>query len=153
MGNNTIKNHLVLHLTEDILDHSVPDNVNSTYAESAHIPLSKLTARGVAAVGTFDRSHHVLSLSLPDFSASLMRRSVWLNSGIVIVLAPTWAIEHPPCLHRPVIWNRTQSGAVQGCLFFFRSLVSVNLGQRLAPGAPFGNSPRKSTPLATIQSE
>ena len=45
MGNNTIKTHLVLHLCEDILDHGVPENVNSAYAESAHIPLSKLTAR------------------------------------------------------------------------------------------------------------
>jgi hypothetical protein len=45
MANNTIKNHLVLHLSEDILDHGVPENVNSAYAESAHIPLSKLTAR------------------------------------------------------------------------------------------------------------
>ena len=45
MGNNTIKTHLVLHLCEDILDHGVPDNVNSAYAESAHIPMSKLTSR------------------------------------------------------------------------------------------------------------
>ena len=45
MGNNTIKNHLVLHLSKDIMDHGVPENVNSAYAQSAHIPLSKLTAR------------------------------------------------------------------------------------------------------------
>ena len=45
MGNNTIKTHLVLHLCEDILDHGVPENVNSSYAESAHIPLAKITAR------------------------------------------------------------------------------------------------------------
>ena len=43
MGNNTIKTHLVLHLCEDILDHGVPENVNSSYAESAHIPLAKVT--------------------------------------------------------------------------------------------------------------
>ncbi len=41
MTNNTIKRHLVLHLCEDILDHGVPDNVNSAYAESAHITLAK----------------------------------------------------------------------------------------------------------------
>ncbi|KAI2493083.1 hypothetical protein MHU86_21467 [Fragilaria crotonensis] len=41
MGNNTIKTHLVLHLCEDILDHGVPENVNSSYAESAHIPLRR----------------------------------------------------------------------------------------------------------------
>ncbi|KAI2489638.1 hypothetical protein MHU86_24951 [Fragilaria crotonensis] len=45
MGNNTIKTHLVLHLCEDILDHGVPENVNSSYAESAHIPLAKVTSR------------------------------------------------------------------------------------------------------------
>ena len=45
MGNNTIKRHLVLHLSEDILDHGVPENVNSSYAESAHIPLAKATSR------------------------------------------------------------------------------------------------------------
>ena len=45
MTNNTIKRHLVLHLCEDILDHGVPDNVNSAYAESAHITLAKVTSR------------------------------------------------------------------------------------------------------------
>jgi hypothetical protein len=45
MGTNIIKTHLVLHLCKDILDHGVPDNVNSAYAESAHIPLAKLTSR------------------------------------------------------------------------------------------------------------
>ncbi len=44
MTNNTIKKHLVLHLCEDILDLSVPDNVNSAYSESAHIPLAKKQA-------------------------------------------------------------------------------------------------------------
>ena len=45
MGNGTIKSHLVLHLCEDILDHGVPENVNSSYAESVHIPHAKITAR------------------------------------------------------------------------------------------------------------
>ncbi|KAI2511185.1 hypothetical protein MHU86_3150 [Fragilaria crotonensis] len=45
MTNNTIKKHLVLHLCEDILDHGVPDNVNSAFAELAHIPLAKMTSR------------------------------------------------------------------------------------------------------------
>ena len=45
MGNNTIKTHLVLHLCKDILDHGVPENVNSSYTESAHIPLAKISAR------------------------------------------------------------------------------------------------------------
>ncbi len=45
MGTIIIKTHLVLHLSEDMLDHGVPQNVNSAYAKSAHIPLAKDTAR------------------------------------------------------------------------------------------------------------
>jgi hypothetical protein len=46
MGNKTIKMHLSLHLLcKDIIDHGVPDNVNSAYAESAHIPLAITTSR------------------------------------------------------------------------------------------------------------
>jgi hypothetical protein len=44
MGNNTIKMYLVLHICEDILDHGVPENANSAYAESAHITLAKRTS-------------------------------------------------------------------------------------------------------------
>ena len=45
MLNNTIKMHLVLHIAEDILNFGVPENVNSAYAESAHIPISKETTK------------------------------------------------------------------------------------------------------------
>ena len=45
MRHNTIKFHLPLHLADDILDHGVPQNVNSAFAESAHIPLAKDTSR------------------------------------------------------------------------------------------------------------
>ncbi len=45
MTNNTIKKHLVLHLCKDILDHGVPDNVDSTFPKLAHIPLAKITSR------------------------------------------------------------------------------------------------------------
>ena len=45
MRTNTIKNFLVLHICEDMLDHGVPQNVNSAHAESAHVPLAKETAR------------------------------------------------------------------------------------------------------------
>jgi hypothetical protein len=45
MLNNTIKMHLVLHNGEDILNFGVPENVNSAYAESAHIPISKETTK------------------------------------------------------------------------------------------------------------
>jgi hypothetical protein len=45
MKNNTIKFHLVLHLADDILDHGVPQNFNSSFAKTAHISLAKDTAR------------------------------------------------------------------------------------------------------------
>ena len=45
MGYNTIKFHLPLHLADDILNHGVPQNVNSAFAESAHIPIAKHTTR------------------------------------------------------------------------------------------------------------
>ena len=45
MGNTTIKTHLVLHMDEDILDFGVPEVTNSSYAESAHITISKDTTR------------------------------------------------------------------------------------------------------------
>ena len=44
MGNTTIKTHLVLHMEEDILNSGVPEVMNTSYAESAHITISKDTA-------------------------------------------------------------------------------------------------------------
>jgi hypothetical protein len=44
MKNNTIKMHLVHHIASDILDFGVPQNMNSAFAESAHIETSKVTA-------------------------------------------------------------------------------------------------------------
>lgn len=45
MKNNTIKTHLVLHMSEDIENFGVPEIFNSAYAESAHIPIAKKTVR------------------------------------------------------------------------------------------------------------
>jgi hypothetical protein len=45
MCNNTIKMHLVLHISDDIIRHGVPQNFNSAFMESAHIPLAKDTSR------------------------------------------------------------------------------------------------------------
>ncbi|KAI2511580.1 hypothetical protein MHU86_2834 [Fragilaria crotonensis] len=45
MGNTTIKTHLVLHMDDDILNFGVPEVMNSSYAESAHISISKDTTR------------------------------------------------------------------------------------------------------------
>ena len=47
MKNNNVKMHLVVHLPEDILDHGVPQNMNSAFTESAHIPLAKDTSRNM----------------------------------------------------------------------------------------------------------
>ncbi len=76
MGTNTIKTHLVLHLFEDMLDHGVPENVNSSYAESAHIPLAKMTSRNTqkrAVSFTRQAAHRyvenlVVSLASADMS-------------------------------------------------------------------------------------
>jgi hypothetical protein len=56
MRNDTIKMHLALHIMEDILDHGVPDVINSSYAESAHIPPAKNTSRNTQKrVASFTR--------------------------------------------------------------------------------------------------
>jgi hypothetical protein len=47
MKNNNIKFHLILHLADDILDHGVPQNFNSSFAKTAHISLAKDTARNM----------------------------------------------------------------------------------------------------------
>ncbi|KAI2500036.1 hypothetical protein MHU86_14422 [Fragilaria crotonensis] len=54
MGNTTIKTHLVLHMDEDMLNFGVPEVMNSSYAESAHITISKDTTRNTQKrQGTF----------------------------------------------------------------------------------------------------
>jgi hypothetical protein len=45
MKNNTVKTHLVLHMAEDIQNFGVPEIYNSSYAESAHIPIAKKTVK------------------------------------------------------------------------------------------------------------
>ena len=45
MESNTIKNHLVLDIHEDILNFGVPEVMNSSYAESGHITICKDTTR------------------------------------------------------------------------------------------------------------
>ncbi len=68
MDTNTIKAHLVLHLCEDILDHGVPDNVNSAYAESAHIPLAKLrVAIRKNARCRSSSKQHIVTLRISSF--------------------------------------------------------------------------------------
>jgi hypothetical protein len=54
MKNNTIKMHLVHHIREGVLDFGVPENVNSAFAESAHIHLAKITSKNTQRrPGTF----------------------------------------------------------------------------------------------------
>jgi hypothetical protein len=46
MGNATIRRtHLVFHIAKNILNFGVPEVMNSSYAESAHISISKDTTR------------------------------------------------------------------------------------------------------------
>jgi hypothetical protein len=45
MKNNTVKTHLVLHMSEDIENFGVPEIFNSAYAESAHISIAKKTVK------------------------------------------------------------------------------------------------------------
>jgi transcriptional regulator of aromatic amino acid metabolism len=85
MGNNTIKTHLVLHLGEDILDYGVPDNVNSSYAESARILLALVTAKNTQKRSmsfTKQAAHRyienlVLSLANFDILGDSTKMSKW----------------------------------------------------------------------------
>jgi hypothetical protein len=85
MGNNTIKTHLVLHLGKDILDHGFPYNVNSAYAESAHIPLAKVTAKNTQKRSTsFTKQeahryieNRVISLANFDVLGDSTKMSKW----------------------------------------------------------------------------
>ena len=45
MKNNTAKMYLVVHLVDNTFDHTVPQNMNSAFTKSAHIPLAKDTSR------------------------------------------------------------------------------------------------------------
>jgi hypothetical protein len=45
MKHNLVKIHLVLHIANDILNHGVPQNFNSSFTELAHIPIAKATRR------------------------------------------------------------------------------------------------------------
>ena len=88
MGNNTIKTHLALHLCKDILDHGVPDNVNSAYAESAHIPLAKMTSRNTQkqAVSFTKQAAHryvenlVVTLASADVANDVELMGSWLDT-------------------------------------------------------------------------
>ena len=95
-----------------------------------------VNARGIedrSSDVTVDRACHAVVVGVSGFKASFMSLSVCLNSGIVMALAPTWAMEQP-YLQRAVIWKFTHKGTASGFSFFLGSLWSVNLGQRFARG-------------------
>ena len=84
MGTSLIKSHLVLHLFEDMLDHGVPENVKSAYAESVHIPLAKVTSQNtkIRAVSFTKQAGHryienlVVSLASADMSCDTSHKYI-----------------------------------------------------------------------------
>ena len=100
MGNNTIKTHLALHLREDIFDHGVPDNVNSAYAESAHIPLAKITSRNTQKrAATFTKqagNRFVENLVVTLASADIANDFELMGSGFDTRSPTTGAPDTPP---------------------------------------------------------
>ncbi len=70
---------MVLHLFEDMLDHGVPENVNSAYAKSAHIPLAKVTSQNTqkrAVSFTMQAGHrYIENLVVSLASAGMLRNS------------------------------------------------------------------------------
>jgi hypothetical protein len=98
MGNNTIKFHLVLHLCEDILDHGVPENVNSAYAESAHIPLAKSTTRNTqkrAVSFTRQAAHRYIENLVVSLASADMSRDTQTQNNHRVQDLPR-SETHPP---------------------------------------------------------
>jgi hypothetical protein len=117
MGNNTIKTHLVLHLCEDILDHGVPETVNSSYAESAHIPLAKVTSRNTQkrAVSFTKQAAHRYVENLVVSLASSDVKSDSLDCRVELDLPPTNAGGPRQCLggrQFDLTWNRGDESPV-----------------------------------------
>ena len=157
MGNNTIKTHLVLHLCEDILDHGVPENVNSSYAESAHIPLAKITARNSqkravsftkqaahryienlavslawADVKSDERQRHTNSKEdEPETQEAVDGNSHQFNLGREFRLAWKTGDEFPRC-H----WTHVRRGQNLEPAVKLSPLVSKFLGHYCLPGTP-----------------
>lgn len=80
MTNNTIKRHLVLHICEDILDHGVPNNVNSASAEPAHNTLAKITSRNTqkrTVLFTKQAAHHYVK----NLVVSLVKNNIKLKGS------------------------------------------------------------------------
>jgi hypothetical protein len=158
MGNNTIKTHLVLHLCEDILDHGVPENVNSSYAESAHIPLAKKTTRNTQkrAVSFTKQAAHryienlAISLAWADVESDTRQRytnsredqpeaeeavegnsSHQFNLGREFHLAWKTGDEFPTCR-----WTHVRSGQNLEAAVKLSPLVSKFLGHYCLPRMP-----------------
>ena len=99
MTNNTIKKHLVLYLSEEILDHGVPANVDSAYPELAHIPLAKITSRNTekqAVSFTKQAAHcYVENLVVSLASADMVNDIKLKEGGSTVTQTPPTAASNP----------------------------------------------------------
>ena len=158
MGNNTIKTHLLLHLCEDILDHGVPETVNSSYAESAHIPLAKSTSRNTQKrVVSFTKQAAkryvedlVVSLASADVKRDANINSAEPQLGLAIGNGngqPQYLVgrqfdliwkagDESPCCR----WTRSRDGD-NGDIQFLSPLVSKFLSEHCLPKMPRGSLP------------
>ncbi len=94
MTNNTIKRHLVLHICEDILDHGIPDNFNSAYAESAHITLAKITSQNTqkrAVLITKQAAHRYIENIVVSLASADVKNDIKLKDRVLGTLSPVAA--------------------------------------------------------------
>jgi hypothetical protein len=160
MMNNPIKRRLVLHLYEDILDHGVPDNVNSLYAESAHIPLAKITSQNTQkrAVSFTKQAAHcyvknlVISLALADVKNNIQLKGSGPGNGPLTAaqldtplsgrksgrnLELTWSVGNEGATF---IWNRPYpSNNLE--MAHLLPQVSKFLSEKCMPKMPLGELP------------
>ena len=119
MTNNSIKRHLVLHLCEDILDHGIPDNVNSAYAEPAHITLAKITSRNTqkrAISFTKQAAHRYVENLVVSLASTEVKNNIKMketSAGLVTTTAPALQIPF--------------SNGKSGRDFTYHGLLAINL--------------------------
>jgi hypothetical protein len=73
--------HLALHISEDIIAHGVPNVVNSSYAESAHIPLAKNTSRNTQKRLALFTQDLAISVAFSDVEVEAKPSSSLTSSG------------------------------------------------------------------------
>jgi hypothetical protein len=98
MKHRTIKMHLVLHIADDILNHGVPQNFNSSFAESAHIPIAKDTSRN-----TQKRYHSFTHQAAQRYIENITIEQLWNHSigrfHNIPIPTPNTDVDAWPSLH------------------------------------------------------